>query len=365
MILLVDLPPPVHGMSTINKKFIDFVSSCGIEYKFVDTAGFIKSKNSGRLVTIVSKLLGFFCNLARIVSVANHPHKLVYRSINGGLGQLYDCFYMMLFRLFGFEIIIHHHSFAYLTKKSLLFKVLLRITGSNAKHIALGVTMKTLLSEKYDIDENSIIVLSNACFFSDSNLNSSEQSKVGSFNHSKNVIVSYLSNLTLDKGIDVFISLSKYCSERSDKYSFRVGGPIVDPRVTDIIKPYIDEGLIEYLGPVYAKEKETFIQETDVFIFPSRYINEAEPLVVFEFASAGALLITSQRGELKNIVPELGGCAIHEPNVIDLYDKLDSFSSAKMFTGEEKKKRTDIYNQFCAQRRLGLDEIKAFLRSGL
>ncbi|MCG3024525.1 glycosyltransferase, partial [Escherichia coli] len=64
---------------------------------------------------------------------------------------------------------------------------------------------------------------------------------------------------------------------------------------------------VKYFGPVYGEDKTRFLNDLDVFIFPSRYYNEAEPLVVYEAAASGNYVIGSEVGSMKEAIQKVHG----------------------------------------------------------
>jgi glycosyltransferase involved in cell wall biosynthesis len=66
----------------------------------------------------------------------------------------------------------------------------------------------------------------------------------------------------------------------------------------------INEGVannprLDYVGPIYGDAKDTFFSDLDVFIFPTGYFNEAQPIVLYEAVAAGALVISVDRGAIR------------------------------------------------------------------
>ncbi len=302
MIFLVDLPEPTHGLSNVNRYMLKEAKEKKCNLKVINTCpSFLAVFFPGKLWSIFKLLFNIFCSVRLFFVLVFCSDKRVYRSINGGLGQIYDVFYIIICRVFGSTIYIHHHSFAYLNKKSRLFSVLSSVAGSNVQHIVLGERMGQLLSEKYDIAGSKIKVLSNLSFFE------SHQS-TNQFNASEYITIGHLSNLCVDKGIQIFADLCKSLSFKGIKYKAIIAGPFSDPESKDIVNGLVQgyEG-IEYLGPLYGEDKDLYFNSLDLFVFPSMYINEAEPLVIYEAAEYGAFILGTQQGCMDEVILSLGG----------------------------------------------------------
>jgi glycosyltransferase involved in cell wall biosynthesis len=59
---------------------------------------------------------------------------------------------------------------------------------------------------------------------------------------------------------------------------------------------------VEYIGPKYGTDKDDFYEEIDILVFPTRYINEAEPLVILEAMCRGIPIIAYGRGCIPEIL---------------------------------------------------------------
>jgi glycosyltransferase involved in cell wall biosynthesis len=112
------------------------------------------------------------------------------------------------------------------------------------------------------------------------------------------VQVGFLSNLNPEKGLNVVIDAAIRCHERGLDIEFVIAGPTVGAEAADDIswarKSFGD--FIEIRGPVSGQAKAAFFETVDVFLFPSRYRCEAQPLVSLEAMSYGLPIIALCRG---------------------------------------------------------------------
>jgi glycosyltransferase involved in cell wall biosynthesis len=94
--------------------------------------------------------------------------------------------------------------------------------------------------------------------------------------------IGFLSNITKEKGGWEVIRLAEAIRKRGWPIKLKVAGPCEDLRLLQSLQNAHDDNLLEWIGPVYAKQRDEFWSSIDLFVFPTNYKNEAEPLVVWE-----------------------------------------------------------------------------------
>jgi len=156
--LVGPFPPPVHGMALVNAMIRDHIIRIGVNPIILNTSPkTLDRRLSIRLMRLSKVLLG----LVRILfCIRNSKFPIIYISVSGGYGQLYDILFIMLGRLSRSKIYLHHHSYAYLTRLKRIAQLLTLIAGKNAFHITLCNEMSEQLKCRYNHAER-IIVLSN------------------------------------------------------------------------------------------------------------------------------------------------------------------------------------------------------------
>ncbi|HDH7845990.1 TPA: glycosyltransferase family 4 protein [Raoultella ornithinolytica] len=299
MIFLVNLPPPLHGMSYINLQMLELAKENNIKIEMINTApsGKLISSNFKKAIMHASLLLKYLN-----VLMNSKDETTIYRPINGGKGQLIDICYLLLGRLFKKKFILHHHSYNYINNKSILFKMICHLLNDATIHIVLSDDMKDKLCSLYTINTCKVDVLSNIGFIS-------KQIDYSRVNESDDVIISYMSNVTKEKGVDVFIKICNVLEENSHRrFKYKIAGPISDDISRELISEFTANNKnAEYIGPVYGEYKTNFLLQSDIFIFPSKYKNEAEPLVLYEAAACKCLVIGSQAGSMKDAINSIAG----------------------------------------------------------
>lgn len=218
----------------------------------------------------------------------------LYISISGGGGQLYETCFLLLARARRMRIYLHHHSFAYLNRASWLMRLLTLVAGPSSVHIALSPGMAACLKRKYAKVQRTVPI-SNVVFFSSCGAGNR-------VSRSCMKTIGYISNISVEKGIFEFLDLVEACERDGLPIKAKLAGPFQDACTERAVRQRL-QGLwsIEYVGSRYGSEKWEFFDSIDTLIFPSQYVNEAEPLTIHEALQRNVPVIASGRG----CIPEI------------------------------------------------------------
>lgn len=357
MILLVDLPKPLHGQSNVNRMFTSYFDLK--KHIIINTApSFASFFFPGKLWQIF-RLLNYLVKIPIFLYylIIYKEDIFVYRSINTGKGQIIDCLILFFCKIFKRKVIIHHHSFAYFNRYSKLFSYLL-YCHNDILHICLGDVMKSELKKLYKVDDEKILTISNAAFF--------DEDSHESFSIKQGITFGYLSNITFEKGIKLAVEsvIELNRTQTEEKICLKVAGPFMNQEVENYVLTQEKENeAISYIGPLYGNEKTNFYQSIDIFIFPSNYKNEAEPLVLHEAVSSGALPITTNRGCMPQITNLLSGIVIDDSlsGKSDLIKSLNFLISSDLLNEENRIKRKKIYYDYLNQNKNELRKLMHYL----
>lgn len=311
MIFLLNLPPPIHGMSFINQEICTAASLKVKKMHIINTSPSDNLEGVG----VFKKVRKYISILLEFISVLNRTKVCdsIYRPINGGKGQCVDIVFVALMRLYKRNIFLHHHSYNYINKKSRLYGFLNMLAGRDAIHIVLAKHMQDGLINSYGMQRDQFRVLSNCAFINE------QQHKSNSNNKRDTIRIGYLANVTITKGIDVYLKICKGLVEQGLNIKSLIAGPYNDSESEKIVNDYCTSNShAEYLGALYGQQKKDFFRGIDIFIFPSKYKNEAEPLVIYEAASFGAYVIGSEVGSMRESIKKIAGISF--PLYIDSND---------------------------------------------
>lgn len=300
VVLIGAFPPPVHGSSKNLLALAEDLEEQAIVER-IDTS-------PGRL----GRGLGYhFSKSAKVfqglIRLAFMPKSRFYITLDAGFGMIYSLIFLVLARAKCMDVFIQHRSFAYISKKNIIAGLISRLVP-RASHIFLCKCMKSSYEERYGKVASSYLV---------SNLSRVSPDIV----HEKydgSLRMGYLSNITVEKGFLDVLNLFRELKKSSVNVILHLAGPFADIESEEAFNSVMVEypEFIKYSGPVYGEDKNAFFRSVDVFLFPTKYVNEAQPNVVFEAMAKGALILTTDRGCIGEDVSSEHGAVFEEEKFV-------------------------------------------------
>ncbi|WP_211455064.1 glycosyltransferase family 4 protein [Collimonas antrihumi] len=335
------LPPPLHGFSAINQKMLTRLLDRTDVRIFDTTPKHLSDGNKWQLFFKIFHWLRSFC-LFIFLMIVRRPNAL-YLGMSGGPRQLFDSLYILISRLFGSNIFVHHHSFAYLNAIKPYNRICMWLAGRSC-HIVLCDVMAGKLAAAYGIPEEQIFILSNAAFLDEEGRfqNRPEISPDG-------LTLGFISNITVEKGIVEFFDVVAGLVQQGLQVKGVIAGP-VDPALQKQFSGMLaGRNDIEYLGPVYGEKKDAFFQSIDLLLFPTKYQNEAEPVTILEALRDGVPVVAAGRGCIHSMIDQRSGAVF--PN-IDQYvaDATEYIKSVMTGSISLNALSENAFNQFSAMR---------------
>lgn len=222
------------------------------------------------------------------------PPRVLYVTGAGGLGLAYSFIAVVLARLRGAAVYFHHHSYAYLSSSnSFVPRLIMRgICRLQPAHIVLDDEMARRLMSAFK--QEYVHVLTNAVLVSGS-------SKRPPIVTSGVLRVGHYGNLMAEKGL-----LEVLADHADGNYHLSLAGPITNPIDAAAVAEHLSKHSqrCEYLGRlVSSDQRETFLDSVDMLVFPSRYRNEAQPLVILEALGRATPVLARDHGGIRYMLP--------------------------------------------------------------
>ena len=297
-------PPPVHGMAMVNFYIFEQLKAYGLNPVIFDISGdSLDRRIRSKFKKILKVIIAIYCLLTR----RGLHGDILYISISGGMGQVFDIIFAILAQFRKMFLVMHHHSFSYLDIFSFRTKLLVKFAGKNCIHLTLCDRMANRLKMNYKVMKTCTISNSVFCY-----------KKIQPVKESVKTLkkIGFISNISAEKGIIEFLHLMKIIQNENLPIKGIVAGPFINIDIERFFFSYLKNlHNVEYVGPKYGVEKDDFFQGIDALVFPTRYIHEAEPMVVLEAMRSGLPVISYDRGCISALIGrEWGKVVSYEVN---------------------------------------------------
>lgn len=282
--LIGPMPPPIHGQSVAMSHMVSELEPHFTRMRITDIGERRADSRFGHVIR-----LGRSVSALRSIPGSD----AVYIAVKAGHGMWLTTAAAGLARMTGARLVLHHHSYAYVRKRTARMAALARAAGPRAHHIVLTTSMANDLRIVMPTI-GRLMVMNNAGLVEKGLLELPLKAD------GAEMVLGHLSNLSLDKGIAEVVDLAVALHRAGARTRLVVAGPTADGESrTHLDRARRELGpLFEYRGPVAGKSKLGFFEEITHFVFPSRYVHEAAPLVVYEALAAGTVCVATRRGSI-------------------------------------------------------------------
>lgn len=301
LVIAGQFPPPIHGFSYITQEMARLLSARARAVMIDLTPRDGKGKVSYHLRRLALALRAAGTILKQ---GTQSPRPRVYLACEGGYGVVYTLLLAMAARCVGAPVYAHHHSFYYIDRAFPLMALLLKVLGRSATHIFLSQGMAQRFADRYGRRVMGV-VLSNSAFVEPQ---AQPEPREG---RPPPLTIGLLSNLNEEKGLSLFIETLRMAKTKGLGVKGVLAGPVKLERDRQTIERARRElgDLLDCRGPLYGDEKQSFYRQIDVFVFPTTYLNEAQPTVIFEAMSHGVPVLSFDRGCIREQVQTAGAVA--------------------------------------------------------
>lgn len=331
--LIGQFPPPIHGLSIalrtiMNSRLFNdkYHLSC------------VDIKDNKRIA-------------AHLNQVGSMEADIYYFTISQTkLGNLRDMFILWRLLKKRKKIVIHYHGGYYkelyrqfnplqrwLNKRLLSRIDIMIVLSSGLQHLFADV----ISADKIRICENCIedqVLLSDHEF----------AHKVERLTEGKEKLeIVYMSNFIKSKGYYYLLEAASLL--RTKRVAIHFAGKFFNDGDKDEFFDYVRdnglEGIVHYHGVVMGEEKKRLLSQSDVFVLPTYYPNEGQPISIIEAMGNGLAIISTSHAGIPDIVKPSNGSLVRPrcpQDIADAIDALDQERSRLIAYANENRRTTLI-----------------------
>ena len=306
ILFICTLPPPIHGSAVVSQQIKD---SRLINDSF--DCDWVNLGTSRRMDEIGTRTLAkpfrfIKAWLRTLWLLITHRYALCYLAITcHGVGFLKDAPFMLLARLFCKRQVIHQHNKGMAKDVDRWpFRWLFPLCYKNVKVILLSWHLYPDIEKV--VKKEDVFICPNGIKVVGSKVQGSHQLLRKDSETNRVPRLLFLSNLIESKGVFVLLDALKILKDEG--YSFIcnfVGGEtkeIDTKRFNEAVERRGLCGMAVYVGRKYGEDKETELENTDVFVFPTYYENETFGLVNLEAMAHRKPIVATNEGGIPDVV---------------------------------------------------------------
>lgn len=298
ILFIMHMPPPVHGAAMVGQyihdsKFVNQSFDC--RYINLTTAQTLQDIGKGSFRKI-GKFLLMLWRIAYTI-VTFRPH-LVYVTPNARPNAFYkDFIVVQTVKMLGCRTLLHFHNKGVSTRQhKTIDNILYKIFFHNTKVILLSEALYPDI-KKY-VQRRQVYICPNGI--------PAPQHHHATAQRQGTPQLLFLSNLLIDKGVLVLLDALAVLKERVCNFTCHfVGGETKEIDAARFHNEIQNRNLahcVLYHGRKYGKDKEPFLRNAHVLVFPTSYRNECFPLVLLEAMMCKTPVISTAEGGIRDIV---------------------------------------------------------------
>ena len=320
LLCILHYSPPAHGASKVgdfiksSEKLKDKYDCRFIKIKSSDTIGDIGKVNFKKIYFV----LELFFKILFMVLVFR-PDKIYFTASVRGVAFYRDLLLSNIWKVYRLftscDVFYHYHTkgikeFAKSDRNK-------KLTSYFLKDINLVLLSPILEADFDDVKTyKKVLYLPNGV--EDSYNKDSFENYISKKDFEK-VNILYLSNMIKEKGYFEVLKLASKYADKNYHFHFAGGWQNSDDEKEffEYIKENALEKIVTFHGFVNGAQKKELFEKSNIFIFPTRYKNEAFPLSVLEAFSYGLPCLSTDEGSIPFIIDDKSGVVVDDLNDLE------------------------------------------------
>ena len=321
ILYFIQLPPPVHGVSIINRLVYDSplinenIDRELLEIRFSDKLTQLRKWRPGKILKFIRLIW-----LLAIKMKRRKPDYIYFSIMAVGKGFVRDLFFVLIMKIFGVKTIFHIHNRGIKRHSGFaLMSCIYRFVFNNSMVIHLSDRLMETEINELNPRNCTRMVIPNGL---PSVVPEPEQVKTDG-----TIRLLFLSNLFAGKGLEDLMHVFFNLTERYSNLELIVAGAFPttreEKRINKLIACNERAGKVKLIGPVYGEKKQSIYHTSDIFVFPTFFSQECFPLVILEAMQTGLPVVATKEGAIPEIITDgVTGFLIDARDTVSLRKKL-------------------------------------------
>jgi glycosyltransferase involved in cell wall biosynthesis len=322
ILFLAPIPPPINGHSLASEVFLNSVR----QNNCVNVINLSKKKRSG-LFSDLFRSIEVFKFVFEIIKYTKNVDLIYFTVSESVKGNLKDLFFLLFMYKKLSKVVLHLHGGAGMklilnNKKSFLFLLNLFFLKKINKIIVLGESLKSIYKDT--VPDNRIFIVQNFAL-DNCYLNLDEiYLKYKSINVLNCL---FLSNLIPGKGfMELIEAYKRLTPEIQEKISINIAGAVPD-RETKMLLKSLQQiyPKFKYHGIVEGEVKKDLLKKSQLFLLPTYYAYEGQPISILEAYASGSTVATTYHSGIPDIFSaNVNGYLLYEKNIDSIIHVLNN-----------------------------------------
>jgi glycosyltransferase involved in cell wall biosynthesis len=285
-VAIADLPPPIQGISVVSAWVIQTLRLSGAVVEVRNTS--VTQGNNYRSRRILKFLVSY------IAVIVSKPNSTVYIALSHGFTLYAQIVIALTCRIKKQRVLVHHHTFLPINDPSILLNRLCHgLIRNFAEHIFLSSLMESAYKEAWNPKGQTWVISNHQVAY----LRTRNKFEI---NRKLGARLCYSGRLSSEKGFWDVVAVTRKMLSSDFGMSASFLGPAGDSHIaeelTNLKKQFSDR--FHHIDSYDEHTLTIELQKSTYFLFPSRYSNEASPLVVLEAQALGNICVTTDVGSL-------------------------------------------------------------------
>jgi glycosyltransferase involved in cell wall biosynthesis len=298
VLAVATFPPPVHGMSTAVERLVGELERTA-EVRRVNIGAPTLTRSPGYHLTRIRRVVA----AVGVVVRERSRTRTAFFSCDAGPGMVYTAVLTTVARGLGYDLHLQYHSYRYITDRSALLAAIVTVLGARCEHLLTCPRMQADFVARYPGARTRVVGVAQGIEVADG----ARRRPAGPC-----LVLGFLGNVTIDKGVGVAVATARAAAAAGVPVELRIAGPVIEPAAEQLVAEAVADGgtPVTALGALGPGERDRFLDDLDVFLFPTRYVHESFGLVAWEAMARGVPVLARRAGCLTAAAVGDGGVVL-------------------------------------------------------